>query len=235
MKMTSAATRQSRPSSLLWPDGKRSAQPTGGAHGSLLPPSARHAGLTLIELMLALAIVLLLMGLVVVNLPAWGRSQRLDEGTDRFEALLSMARADAANLGRKLRLDFEISQRGTGYIRLLWEADPVAGPMQFTDYSACTWLHYVPTDLVEVVRCQVTASDTYVPTTNPQTSQADSAGPLLEPVTFYPDGSCDSAVIELTSTDGGDRRRSIIRIDGLTGRVTSRILGPSEQEDLSEG
>jgi hypothetical protein len=59
----------------------------------------------------------------------------------------------------------------------------------------------------------------------------DSSDELLAAVTFYPDGSCDSAVIELESTSDSDQRVGIIEMDSLIGSIDHRILTRSELAD----
>ncbi len=194
--------------------------------GSDGPPPVRRAGFTLLELTLAAALIVLLVGTMVLSLSGWNESRRLEEGARRFEAMLCMARADAANLGRRLRLDFGENEDGLPEIQLLWESDPLGGAQQFTPYTACTWTHHVPSGLVEVARCESSGWDV--------TERDRSDETVLEPVTFYPDGSCDSAEIELISTSPADNRRALIEIDGLTGAVTRRILTSAELEEEVE-
>lgn len=183
------------------------------------------------ELVLAVSLLGLLFGALLLNLPGWSRARQLEAGSDRFETLLYMARADAANLGRRLRVAFRQDEQGTAQIELLWEADPLGAPEQFTAYSACTWLHYVPTGLVEVTSCQLQGQDAYRLMATGAAEALDSPEVTLDAVTFYPDGSCDSAVIELAAADPRDRRKVIIEIDGLTGSITRRVLTSVEAEE----
>ena len=188
------------------------------------------AGFTLFEVLLALAIFALLVGAVVVNMPALSEARLLEEGAGRFEAMVYMARAEAANLSRKLRLTFSEDEQGSG-IALLWEADPINQPEQFEEYTACTWLYYIPADMVSVVSCQLSGQDAYGPFLLSSPDETEESENLLQPLTFYPDGTCDSAIIELVGTGGRDERRAIIEIDGLAGTVTRRIVTPSELEE----
>ena len=217
--MTSAASRNSLSGSL-------SRSPRGFCGRVRLPRA-----LTLLELLLALSIVIALFGVVVLNVPAWAESQRLEEGAYRFESMLGMARAEAANLGRKLRLDFQTAEEGTTRIRVLWESDPLSAPEYFSEYSACTWLHHVPTGLVKVARSELIGSSAYRLLEKNIMEDAGASEVPLAAVTFYPDGSCDSAVIELLSTSASDKRVALIEVDGLTGTISSRITTPAELAD----
>jgi len=188
---------------------------------------------TLIEVTLVMLLLALLVGAVVLNFTDWGESRRLEEGARRFEALLYMARAEAANRGRKLRLAFEPGEQDRAEIRILEEADPLGAPSEFSEFTACTWRHYLPGELVEVVRSELLGDSAYRLMERELTDQADSTDQPLEAVTFYPDGSCDSALIELASTGESDARKAIIEIEGLTGTITRRILTPSEWEQYA--
>ena len=56
-------------------------------------------------------------------------------------------------------------------------------------------------------------------------------GEPLQSLTFMPDGSCDSAVIEVVAADGRDPRVGRIEINGLTGSISLRMLTPIEQAE----
>jgi len=193
------------------------------------PAGRQRAGLTLMEICLTLALLGLLMGVVVINLPAWSQSRFLDEGSQQFVSMIYMAEADAANLGRKLRLDFAADAQGVVQVSLRWEPDPLAEPFRFRPYTACTWTSHIPAGLVEVASCRLTGSDAYRPELGADGERGGSSEKPLDSITFYPDGSCDSAEIELVSlAKKPDQRVALIDIEGLTGRVTRQILTPSQ-------
>ena len=131
-----------------------------------------------------------------------------------------MARAEAANLGKQLRLDFAAGQDGYVEARILWEADPVAAPQVFTEYTACTWTHFLPTGLVSVSSSKRSGDSAYRLMESDMKKEGDTTESPLESLTFYPDGSCDSATVELVSTNASDSRTAVIEIDGVNGLVT---------------
>ena len=47
-------------------------------------------------------------------------------------------------------------------------------------------------------------------------------------IVFDPDGSSDSAVIELSAVAAGDLRRAVINLDGRTGTITTQIVMPDD-------
>lgn len=190
--------------------------------------SRPRCGLTLIELVLTLVLVAVLFSAVVLNVYGWGESSRLEEGSRRFEALVLMARAEAANLGRAMRLEFAAGDDGWVEARILWQADPLGEPQAFNDYVACTWRHHLPTGLVSVAASRRTGPSAYR-LLESETTDEDADEPALESLTFYPDGSCDSAVVELVSTSPRDTRMAVIEIDGLSGTVTRQLITASEQ------
>jgi len=162
------------------------------------------------------------MGIAVVNFgAAWG-GQVLEEGRGRLETALRMARADAANQGRRFRLAF---QETDGRVLVLWEPRPLEEPGVFVDYAACTWKMYLESEGWRIERWDVLGPTIYRMEDLGAASRSKEAAPAL---TFEPDGSSDSAVIEVVAADGLDPRLARLELDGLTGVITSRILSTEE-------
>jgi len=184
---------------------------------------------TLIEVLLALLVLSLLVGAVAVTVSGTLESRYLDEGAERLETALRMARAEAANRGRLFRL--EVGQDGTCAIS--WEPGPLEEPGVFLPYTGSGWARALPNALVRVVECRQAGDEAYRP---PQAATALSnvrgaREAVIDPVLFRPDGTCDSAMIELRSTYPQDLRRARIEMDGLHGLFTRRIMLPSELEE----
>jgi len=181
-------------------------------------------GFTLIEMLLALAIMGLLLGALAVNWSALSGGRGLEEGAARLETALRMARADAANLGRRIRLAFDETD---GKFIVFWEANPLAEPGRFTEYTACTWDDFVLMDRIRLHRCELVGLSLYQVVKMGGPGGGDiGAGPA--PITFEPDGSSDSAVIEVSAVDERDARHAVIELEGLTGTVTSTVFVPEE-------
>jgi hypothetical protein len=49
------------------------------------------------------------------------------------------------------------------------------------------------------------------------------------PITFYADGSSDSAEIRLVSRNGEDSRRVVLHLEGITGSLRREILAAADQ------
>src|SRR5689334_13185487 len=64
-------------------------------------------GFTLVELLLALALMLLLVSAMVFSFSTLLRGRQLEEGATQMESLLRFARAHAASTGRRVQLVFE--------------------------------------------------------------------------------------------------------------------------------
>jgi len=176
------------------------------------------------EILLALAAMGLLLTALVVNWSALAGGQDLEEGAGRLETALRMARADAANHGRRIRLAFDEID---GRFIVFWEADPMGEPGRFTEYTACTWSDYVSMDRIHLERCELVGMSIYQVMKMSSPGGADTTvGPA--PITFEPDGSSDSAVIEVSAVDERDLRHVIIELEGLTGTVTSQIYLPED-------
>jgi type IV fimbrial biogenesis protein FimT/type IV fimbrial biogenesis protein FimU len=194
------------------------------------PNTAAGAGagkraFTLLELLLALAIVVMVLAGGVLLYMSLMAGRRLEEGAWRVESMLRMARADAAQTGRRVRLSFGAED---GQWQILWESDPLSKPGEFSEYTACTWRSYLPSTMVRVQRCDLVGPSAYQTLQLDAMNDGGSEAEALHALTFYPDGSCDSATIELVDKAGEDLRTAIIDLDGLTGTATTRIMTPSE-------
>ena len=56
----------------------------------------------------------------------------------------------------------------------------------------------------------------------------------LQSITFYPDGSSDSALLELAPIDPDDTIRSTVRLDGVNGTAETLELTETELEENRE-
>lgn len=170
------------------------------------------------------------MALAIVGMLAFGgwRDEKAFElGVERFQAALRMARADASNLGRRLRLQFDEA----GGTQILWEPKPLEEPGVFSDYQGCLWRDFIPHGSVRVSRSELVGSSAYRTVVFGQqaTDSADEA--QLAPLTFHPDGTGDSALLELAPSDESDTRRAVIRLSAQGGIVS---VGLVDEEQLQE-
>jgi hypothetical protein len=194
----------------------------------------RGAAFTLMEVILALALVALTAGVVLLSLPTFSRGQMLAQGAEDMETVIHMARADAANMGKRLRLEFQEDALGGTQPVLMIERYPLAQPGKFSPYTECLWLHYL--DAVKatavVVSCTVDESDMVVSDLAGMPGDTRDAESQLHWLTFYADGSSDTAVMDLASAaDDGDPRVARIEIDGLSGKVDREVLTTSQLEE----
>ena len=196
-----------------------------------MPPRQRPRGFTLLEVVLALAILVLLAGIVVISVPGTWGSRSLEEGALRIETALRMARADAANKGRRLRLAFD---EETGRPTVLWEPEPLTGPGEFVEYTACTWKRFLEVEGVQVERCQFVGASAYRNIEEATYSGGYATDTDRPAITFEPNGSSDSVVIELMATDAPETRRARVELDGMTGTVSGRVLTLEELAELDD-
>lgn len=196
------------------------------------PRGGPRAGFTLFEIILAAAIIVILSGAIILGVGGWYRKQGVDEGARRVEAILRMARAEACSQGRRVRLAFDPTDLTPA---IYWEPDPLGQPGLFVRHYG-QWANDLPTDVIVFLSCRRTGASaarllTYSEAEEPVTPD----GEPLESLTFLPDGSCDSAVIEVADADGVDLRVGRLEIDGITGAVRLSMLTPTEQAALEEG
>lgn len=193
------------------------------------------AGFTLVELLLAVALVVLLLGAVVFNFAGLQRGASLDEGASQLESLLRFARAHAASSGRQVEITFE-EDVGEGLIvplgnlRVLWEPDPVQRPGVFEPLLEMQDYVKGLTDLISIEDVRLVEGDNFEPAPSvpfDAPSESAEAGSMLvtfPPITFQPDGSSDSAEIILASRSDEDVRRLAVRLQGITGSIRRRLV-----------
>jgi Tfp pilus assembly protein FimT len=215
----------------------------------------QRGGFSLVEILLTLVLMLCLAATSVFTFTTLYRSANLDEGYDRFQSLIRFAQAEAATTGHKVRLQFParpVNQSSAAdadeknelrSIQVTWEADALNAPGVFQSYTNKTWSEEMVNDLVGVEKVQSLQS----PNTPPQTDSASvlaassdetastesstsekSDSSEFPTITFYPDGSCDSAEIVLASRNAEDERRVEVRLTGILGSVSSRTLSSDE-------
>ena len=200
---------------------------------------------TLIELLLAVTLVMLLVGALVFSFSDLRDNAQLEEGTVRIEGLLRFARAHAANTGRRVQLVFDEASTnapassGCG-IRLTWEPDPLGQPGHFEDLSDTGWQFHGFDDFVEIEEVQLTGRETNAAAREldaeilgGQKAEAGLTDPF-GPITFYPDGSCESAAIILASRTPERERRMSVNLEGITGCISHRLVATNEVESPVE-
>ena len=206
-----------------------------------------QAAFTLVELLLATALLLLLFAAVAVNFSAAQTGSELLAGTERFETLIRFARAQAAYSGRRVQIRFATDESGgtasTGpslfRVGLAWESDPLAFPGVFTDMQSPGW------DIAELNRL-VGVRHVYLPgtTLSPAIMDdlitsidleevADAGVTIPEPITFAPDGSSDSAHIHLVPRVEDDPRTVTLYLSGLTGAFHHEIKEAETDESTA--
>lgn len=192
-------------------------------------------GVTLLETVLVLTLLVAAAAVAVAGFAGWQRTAPMNAGVSRFQTLLRMLRAEAANRGRRVRLTFPAASDSTGpgdgaSLDVLWEADPLEAPGAFTPCAPHLCNGGSPAGLVRVLRCRLTGGGAdgllggeYAPEAD------DSPSP---PITFQPDGTSDSAQVHLVSVDPRDSRVAVVELDGLTGLVSGRVMSWSQYAEF---
>ena len=200
-------------------------------------------GFTLIELLLTLVVLMLLLGAVVMNFTGLQSSSQLDEGVGQFESLVRYARAHAANSGCRVRLTFEESAGEgelavpLGNVFVVWEPDPLNKPGEFHPLREVAPLLEAMLGLVEVDEVRPVGGG--LAGTRPSgNALAELAPPAdeqsygFEPITFYPDGSSDTAEVVFSARELDEERQVAVQIIGTTGTVRRKTI---ETVGISEG
>lgn len=204
-----------------------------------------NRGFTLVELLLAVTLVLLLLGALVFNFSNFGRGNELAEGTTRLETLMRFARAQAANSGRKVQLVFNsestnMPPASTGEVRATWEPDPLRQPGAFADLSDAQWHVQEINDLIQVESVKLlepaAASPPSIECLEDDGGEGTNslAAKPMSPITFYPDGSSDSAEIIISPRSTEEAQRMAVRLVGITGSISHQLLSADMEEVTSE-
>lgn len=210
----------------------------------------RDAGFSLVELLLTLVLILCLAAASVFTFTAIYTTANLDEGSDRFQSLIRFAQAEAATTGRKVRLQFVPTEEAAlpagadgaelRAIKVTWEADLLNAPGVFEEYTNKAWSEEIVNELVGVQKVEpISNSGAPMPVAVEAVPAADEASSAtgeyssveeFPAITFYPDGSCDSAEVVLASRNDEDQRRLAVRLSGMLGTMSTRTISASEAE-----
>jgi hypothetical protein len=214
------------------------------ARGSVVPLMSSRGGFTLIELLLVLVVLMLLLGAVVMNFTGLQSSSQLDEGVAQFESLVRYVRAHAANSGCRVRLTFEEGAGEDdqavplGNVFVTWEPDPLNKPGEFHPLQEVAPLLEAMLGFVEVDEVRPIGSGTDG-TRPPERGLAEIAPSEeqrygFEPITFYPDGSSDTAEVLFSARESDDERQAAVQIIGTTGMVRKRAIELVEEGSAGE-
>ncbi|MFO1497704.1 MAG: GspH/FimT family pseudopilin [Verrucomicrobiota bacterium] len=206
---------------------------------------AAASGFTLLELLLVVVLVLTLAAALIFNFSTLLRGHQLEEGTTRLETLMRFARAQAANSGRKVQLVFNAESTNTpaattGEVRATWEPDPLGQPGCFANLAEAQWHVHELNDLVQVESVKLLDASAACPASRsaedePEADEADSFSiRSMSPITFYPDGSSDSAEIIVSSRSVEEAQRMAVRLVGMTGAISHQLLAANWDESLEE-
>ena len=201
------------------------------------------------ELLLTLVLILCLAAASVFTFTAIYKTANLDEGSDRFQSLIRFAQAEAATTGRKVRLQFVTDEAQSAdpsvdlrTIQVTWEADLLNAPGVFEVYTNKAWSEEMVNELVGIEKvAPIAGPGTPMPTQNVAITTSDPMGTTeseqlpasdeFPSITFYPDGTSDSAEVVLASRNDDDERRLAVRLGGMLGTVSTRTMSASEVEN----
>ena len=205
------------------------------------------SGFTLVEIMLVLVLLVALAAAGALSLFALRQESRFNDEVFRLESALRMARAEAARTGFRIRL---VPDADAGTLTILWEPQPLEAPEQFVPFTGATWGEMAQLDYLRLTRCELTSAAPLISLPPGATDQTSGSPPSalvasqpaagassdqapMQTLTFFPDGSADSAEIELVSRDPTDTRHAIVDLSPL-GHITAQILSDLEYQDWQQ-
>ena len=173
----------------------------------------------------------IIMVLGIVSGTSASERRKFQYTVDRMETTLRMARAEAANTARRIRLTFDEETRLPS---VLWEPEPLTKPGQFEPYTTCSWRSRIPKSSIAVTKCRMIGPDGKPIDEAPTSVGDDSDSEEIQTITFNQDGSSDSVLIEIESTDLANPLRAAIKLDGENSIITSKILYTPAEDDYDE-
>jgi hypothetical protein len=165
---------------------------------------------------------MLIAAVAVVAVGSMDNRDAMSEAVGAYEAVLRQARAHAMRDARPMRLVFDPDN---GSPQLMAQGDPVAAPGRF-DHPAMIWPELAETQDVRLVRCErKVASDFAAAVAEDPVSDHELNRQAL---TFQPDGTSDTAELELELSDDHAGYHAVISIDGFTGTIATHWWSDQE-------
>lgn len=182
---------------------------------------SRRRAFTLLEVLVAIAIVAVLLAIIWPDFGAMQRGEQLPESAYRMKALIAMCRAEAMNQARR----FQVTFRQDGNVRVYVQEDPILAPQSFIacdrDWARGPFL--LENAWIEAVQALPTGpAPVFVDDEAIQFTTLDEqpvpVTALEKPLVmnFEPDGSSGSVRWILRDAEG---RASLVTLDGRLGRV----------------
>jgi prepilin-type N-terminal cleavage/methylation domain-containing protein len=180
-----------------------------------MPTRSRQRGLTLLEIVLVLALIVILFALAIPSLTGALGSQRLKKSADLVRSSFSRARVKAMRSGQIQAFRFQIG--GNRYTTVTWYADGIASTVDEADSAGAeanasvagsvnaASSQELPEGITFYTEAQVVDSRAQL--------QSDQTTPSLGltgdldvqwslPILFYPDGTASDARIVLSGDNG---------------------------------
>ena len=202
---------------------------TSGAGQKILSPEeslpTASKGFTLLEMVLAVALVAMLAGVFIVTFSGSLSKAQTDAAGERIASLMRSTRAEAALAGRRFRLTFDTD---TDQPIVTIERDGLGEPEVFTSYEAWWIEQSLLPEGITVATCELVGESTPAETDRLETDEQDDP----DEITFMPDGSSDSARIVLVSDDREHPWAVEIMLNGIDGTITIREL---DEEEIESG
>lgn len=215
-----------------------------GVHGPLLTEQrrqgrrARPRAFTLLELLIVVSLIGVLALFVWPDYGSASRGRRLEETQRRFEAAVTMCRAQAANEGRRYRLRF----LADGSVQLQRQVDPLIAPHEYEavhDPWAQTpllldavWVEAVQLLPDGPAPVMIVNDEIRMPELDQEPVAVDEFD-RPPSVIFMPDGSCGSLRWVLRSKSGHgtiltlDGRLGVVKMDGTLYDPPDEVKRPS--------
>jgi prepilin-type N-terminal cleavage/methylation domain-containing protein len=168
-----------------------------------------RAGHTLVEVLLVLTILALMAGVAIPRMAAAMQRTRAEVAVNLLEDALHFARARAIATGMRHQLTVNWTEDD--------RVEVVVEPLRFDMPEGDPWgAPEAPQPLVKRIPEGIDLARWEIHPLGFERPLAARPGQGEQPLTFYPEGISDSAIVIF---EGGDGHRRGVRIDGFTGEI----------------
>ncbi|HYE30909.1 MAG TPA: GspH/FimT family pseudopilin [Methylomirabilota bacterium] len=210
-----------------------------------------HSAFTLVETLLSVVLVGLLVTAVVVNFVGMEKASKLNEGATQVEALFRFARAHAATTGKIVQIRATEAGETTNApsrpsLEVVCESDPVRQPGEFKPVQESKMFVDQIQQQVCVEELKIVQADEAARAEGEDIEMDEEEAPIssttftssaqkepMPAISFFPDGSSDSAEIVLLSLAEEEPRKVLLRLSGIVGTVNRNPIYSSNYVENS--
>lgn len=165
---------------------------------------------TLIEVFLTTVLLIVFMLGIVFSFSTMSRNGKLIESVYQIEGMMRFSRAQSEYLGKKVKLTFVKNVVN----KITFESEPLQQPNVYVNLQEGFHDLQNYDDYVQIVDTNNSTND------------------IMSSITFFPDGSCESTKLIITSNEDTNNQ-VVINVDGVIGGISHQYVS-SNTNDVNE-